>query len=107
MKTLPDAKTLEEITRRIVKTANPQRVFLFGSAVRGELTPDSDLDTLVIVDEPVHRQRMAQKIYRNLHGVGIAVDIIVASTKDTQNYGDKNGSILKPALQEGRILYEI
>ncbi|OQY31165.1 MAG: hypothetical protein B6I38_06260 [Anaerolineaceae bacterium 4572_5.1] len=107
MKTSPDTKTLNEITRRIVKVAKPQRVLLFGSAARGEFTPDSDLDMLVIVNEPVHRRRMAQEIYRNLHGVGVAVDVIVATLKDVQIYGKKSGTILKPALEEGRVLYEI
>ena len=36
-----------EMTRRIVKVANPCRVILFGSAARGEMRPDSDLDVLV------------------------------------------------------------
>lgn len=106
MKISPDKKILQEITRRIVKVANPQRVLLFGSAVRGDFTKDSDLDMLVIVSEPVHRRRMAQKIYRNLHGVGIAVDVVVATEEDIKKYGQSPGVILKPALKEGRVLYE-
>lgn len=102
----PNPKQLEEITKRIVAVANPRRVLLFGSAVRGNFHQDSDLDMLVIVNAPVHRRRMAQSIYRNLHGVGIAVDIIVATPDDIQQYSQQNGSILKPALEEGRVLYE-
>lgn len=106
MKISPDKKILQEITRRIVKVANPQRVLLFGSAVRGDFTKDSDLDMLVIVSEPVHRRRMAQKIYRNLHGVGIAVDVVVATEEDIKKIGQSAGTILKPALREGQALYE-
>jgi predicted nucleotidyltransferase len=39
---------LQEIIRRIVETAKPERVILFGSAARGEMGPNSDVDLLVI-----------------------------------------------------------
>jgi len=97
---------LKEVTRRIVALANPRRVVLFGSAARGRMSKDSDFDMLVVVKAPVHRRRMAQKIYRGLHGVGIAVDIVVATEADLQKYGSRAGTVLKPALKEGRVLYE-
>ncbi|HSL45934.1 MAG TPA: nucleotidyltransferase domain-containing protein [Anaerolineales bacterium] len=104
--TKPNKKLLDEVTRRIVASVKPQRVLLFGSAARGDMKKHSDLDMLVIMREPVHRRQTAQKIYRNLHGTGIAVDIIVATEKDLETYGARAGTILKSALQEGRTLYE-
>lgn len=102
----PQAATIAaEVTRRILETVQPQRVLLFGSSVRGELTRDSDLDVLVIVRGPVHRRRLAQKIIRNLRGVGAPVDIVVATEEDIAQYGDKFGTILRPALMEGQVLY--
>jgi len=44
---------------RILQMVKPQRIVLFGSAARGELKTDSDLDILVIVRGPVHRKRAA------------------------------------------------
>jgi predicted nucleotidyltransferase len=67
------ARVAEEVTRRILETVQPQRVLLFGSSVRGDFTKDSDLDVLVIMRGPVHRRQLAQKINRNLHGVGAPV----------------------------------
>ncbi|MGC8856525.1 MAG: nucleotidyltransferase domain-containing protein [Anaerolineae bacterium] len=99
------AKIAEEVTRRILEIVQPQRVLLFGSSARGEITPDSDLDVLVIVRGPVHRRQLAQKINRNMHGVGAPVDIIVATEEDIARYGDKFGTILRPALMEGQVLY--
>jgi len=99
------AKIAEEVTRRILETVQPQRVLLFGSSVRGVFTKDSDLDVLVIVRGPVHRRQLAQKINRNLHGVGAPVDIVVATEEDIAQYGDKFGTILRPALLEGQVLY--
>jgi uncharacterized protein len=39
---------LDEIVRRIVKAAKPEKIIMFGSAARGEMGPDSDLDILVV-----------------------------------------------------------
>ena len=106
VKSQSDKKVLQEVTRRIVSVAKPSRLLLFGSAVSGQMTEDSDLDILVVVQGPVHHRRMAQEIYRNLRGVGIAVDVVVATEEELQNYGHRAGTILKPALREGRVIYE-
>jgi predicted nucleotidyltransferase len=104
--TIPNQKLLDEVTRRIVASVKPQRVLLFGSAARRRMNKNSDFDMLVVMGEPVHRRQTAQKIYRNLHGTGIAVDIIVATEEDLEIYGQRPGTILKSALQDGRVLYE-
>ena len=104
--TTPNKKLLDEVTCRIVASVKPQRILLFGSAARKRMSKDSDFDILVVMPDPVHRRHTAQKIYRNLHGTGIAVDIIVATEKDLKEYSERAGTILKSALQEGRVLYE-
>jgi predicted nucleotidyltransferase len=100
------AGVLAEITRRIVATAHPQRILLFGSIASGRSTPDSDLDLLVIVRGPVHRRALAQEIYKNLQGILTPVDVVVATEQDVQQHGQTIGSILLPALREGKVIYE-
>ncbi|MBV6400266.1 MAG: hypothetical protein CNIPEHKO_00549 [Anaerolineales bacterium] len=99
-------KLLGEVTRRIVASVQPRRVLLFGSAVRGRMNKNSDLDMLVVMRASAHRRRTAQKIYRDLRGAGVAVDIVVATENDLKKYGGRAGTILKSALSEGRVLYE-
>jgi uncharacterized protein len=95
---------LQEIVRRIVAAVQPEKIVLFGSAVRGEMGPDSDLDLLVI--KPCsHRRRTAQKIERSLIGTGIPTDIIVAKPEDIEEYKDTIGLIYRPALREGKTIY--
>jgi uncharacterized protein len=107
-KNFPDSliEVVNDVTRRIVEVAKPQRVILFGSPVRGEMGPDSDLDFLVVVKAPVHRRRLAQQILRNLHGVSHPVDVVVATEEDIEKSGNQVGSILRPALREGQVFYE-
>ncbi|RIK31328.1 MAG: DNA polymerase beta [Anaerolineae bacterium] len=104
--TLPNQKLLKEVTRRIVDSVKPQRVLLFGSAARGRMNRNSDFDLLVVMSGRAHRRNAAQTIYRNLRGSGVAVDIVVATENDLKKYGKRAGTILKTALQEGRVVYE-
>lgn len=94
-----------DIVERIVAIAHPQTVILFGSAARGELGPNSDLDFLVVVDEPVHRRRVAQAIYRDLIGIGFAADIVVVTPDDIQRCRSDPFNVINPALNEGKVEY--
>jgi uncharacterized protein len=100
------AEVVREATRRIVSIANPQTVLLFGSTARGEGTADSDLDFLVVVKPPVQRRKLAQEIYRNLHGLPVSVDVVVVTSDDIEKFGDKVGTILPAARSEGKVVYE-
>ena len=97
-------QVLDEIIRRIVETAQPEKIILFGSAARGEMGPHSDVDLLVIKSN-VHRRRLTQAIYRNLFGVGQAVDVIVVTPEDIERYQDSFALVIEPALREGEVVY--
>jgi uncharacterized protein len=104
-KTVSD-EILQEIVRRIVKVAKPEKIILFGSAAREEMGPDSDLDFLVI-KSCKNRRKTARKIRRRLVGIGIPKDIIVATPEDIERYKDTIGLIYRPALKEGKVLYAV
>lgn len=94
-----------EIIRRIVATAQPRKVVLFGSAAGGEMHANSDLDLLVVVAPGTHRRRTAQAIYRNLIGVGFAADIVVVTEEDLVRHRENPGMIISAALLNGREVY--
>jgi len=99
-----DDETLQEIVRRIVDAVHPEKIILFGSAARGEMGPDSDIDVLV-VKRCAHRRETARTIRRKLIGIALPIDIIVATPEDLAAYGDTIGFIYRPALQEGKEIY--
>ena len=105
MERILSEQILAEMIRRVVEVAHPQRLILFGSAARGDLGPHSDVDLLVVVDQPVHRRRLAQAIYRNLVRVGFAADIVVVTTQDLERYKDNRYTVIRPALEEGQVVY--
>jgi uncharacterized protein len=101
-----DNPLIQELVRRIVQTASPSRVILFGSHARGTSRPDSDYDFLVVASVKGSRRQLRRAIYHSLYGLGVAKDIIVATPEDIEKFGHLIGSILKPALEEGITVYE-
>jgi predicted nucleotidyltransferase len=100
-----DQETLSRLVAKIVETAQPRRIILFGSAARGQIGVHSDVDLLVVMPDGIHRRRTAQAIYLGLSGAGIAKDIVVVTESDVRMYGDNPSLVLFPALREGREIY--
>lgn len=100
-----EARLYQEITRRIVTAADPVKVILFGSRARGTAHFGSDVDLLVIERDPVSTRQEAIRLRQLLRDLDIAVDIIVVGQAFAERYGDIPGSVLYPALREGRVLY--
>jgi predicted nucleotidyltransferase len=96
---------LIEITQRIVAISDPQQIILFGSQARGDARPDSDLDLLVVKEEVESPRAEAARIYRALAGLRIPVDIVVARSDYVRRHRDVVGTVVRPALREGRVLY--
>ena len=96
---------LGEIVRRIVVFAHPEQIILFGSTARGDATGNSDIDLLVIKADVPHRRKLAQKIHRQLFGIGVPVDILVFTPADLHRLRSAVGSIVPTALAEGRVIY--
>ncbi len=101
----PDDRLLDEVVRRTVAAAHPVRIILFGSAARGAMGPDSDLDLLVVVRDGVHRRRTAQAIYKSLGGIGFAKDVVVATEGDIRQFGKNPSLVICPALSQGKEIY--
>lgn len=94
-----------DLVRRILAVSSPRQIILFGSYARGDFGPHSDLDVLVIEDEVDSINAETQRLYQALRGLGAPVDIVVARTDYIRRYGDLVGSVARPALREGKVLY--
>jgi len=102
---------LGEIIRRVVDVAQPDRILLFGSTARGGARPkdhpsgESDVDLMVVKQEPCDRSRLTGEIYRRLHGVGRAVDVLVVTPEQVERYRDAHGLVFAPVLRDGKEVY--
>lgn len=95
---------LDAIVARIAEVAKPDKIILFGSAARGRMGPHSDVDLLVI-KSGAHRLNLMGEIYRHLHGMPVAVDVVVVRPEDVERYRDSPALVIASALKEGRVVY--
>ncbi|MFA5332851.1 MAG: nucleotidyltransferase domain-containing protein [Methanoregula sp.] len=97
---------MDEIIRRIVEVARPEQVILFGSAARGTTTPHSDLDFLVVKSGRYNSRTVAGEIYLRMRGIVTAIDLVIVTPKQVEEYRNSPFSVIYPALREGKVVYE-
>jgi len=99
------SKAIESLVQKIIEAVHPLRIILFGSYAQDKANPESDIDVLVVMPEGVHCRRTAQLLYRQIRGVGVAFDILVATPSILEKHKDNIGLIYRTVLQEGREIY--
>jgi len=97
---------IDKMTEVIVRQFDPLRVVLFGSHARGDASPDSDVDFLVVLPSVEDKRAAAVRIRRALDDFPAAKDIIVTTPEEIERRGHLVGTVLRPALREGRTIYE-
>lgn len=97
---------LPVIVDRIVRSFDPLRIILFGSHARGEARSGSDLDILVVLGEVKNKREAVVKIGNELSDLPVSKDIVVTTPEEISRRGEVIGLVLRPALREGRVIYE-
>ncbi len=99
------AAEIEAMVRRIVRRFAPHQVILFGSHARGDARPDSDVDLLVVMPIEGSKREKQIEIRIALHEFRIPKDVVVVTPEEVARKKDVVGTIVRPALREGRVLY--
>jgi uncharacterized protein len=96
---------IREFVGKIVEQFAPQRVILFGSYARGDATPDSDVDLLVIM--PTKKRTVQQALDIRL-GVSCSfpLDLLVRTPGDVKERLGLHDCFLQTIMNEGKMLYE-
>jgi len=97
---------VDEIVRRVLAVANPDKLILFGSAAAGTMTPDSDIDLLVVEPGPFDRREEYLRIRRALSEIEYPFDILFISREWFEESKEVIGGIAYPANKQGRVIYE-
>jgi len=96
---------IEQFGRQIGRQFGVEKVILFGSYARGEVTEDSDVDLLVIglfkgrsVDKSVEIRLKLRPSF--------PVDLLVRTPEKVRQRLEMGDSFLREILEEGKVLYE-
>ena len=95
-----------EVVRRVLTVACPDRIILFGSAATGQMTKDSDIDLLVVEPSPTNTHERRVAIRGAVGDIGYPVDVIVMRTERFERTKRFIGGIAYPANKYGRVIYE-
>lgn len=102
---LADAR-LAEVVRRLVAALQPERIYLFGSRARGEGTPESDYDVLVVVSQtPDAPYDLERRAYSALVGLATPVDVVVMSRERFERRRMVAASLPATVEREGELLF--
>jgi len=96
---------IQALADKIAREFHPEKIILFGSHARGDASPDSDVDLLVIMDSGQHPSRTAADIIYRVHPRTFAVDLIVRTPETVRTRLQMNDWFIRDVMQEGRVLY--
>jgi predicted nucleotidyltransferase len=100
-------EAIAEIARRLVDYFHPERVYLLGSAARGDGGPDSDLDFCVVLPDEAPESLYRPGIHKALWGVGTAADVVRWPASDfDMRARHVRASLPATIVREGKVLYD-
>lgn len=101
-------KNILEITNKIKNGYHPEKIVLFGSAVRGEFEAGSDIDFLIVKDshKPMHKR--VTDIFHLLRGMNHSypLDFVVFTPNELQKRLQLGDFFVKNIFEKGEIIYE-
>ena len=100
----PDRERLQAAVALVVSRLNPDQIVLFGSAVRDEMTDDSDVDLLAITERSASPATKRER-WTAEGATGYDVDVIVMDRATAEAGRHSTTRIQGVALEEGRTIY--
>jgi len=97
---------IRAVVARIVATAHPDKVILFGSYAYGKPTIDSDVDLLIIMESDERPAKRAIRIARELLDVPFPMDILVRTPAEIAERLQMEDYFMREIYQQGHVLYE-
>jgi predicted nucleotidyltransferase len=100
-------QVINQITERIKKEYQPEKIILFGSHAYGKPTEDSDIDLLIIKETDKRRTDRfceVRKILRDIRGVSIQ-PVVLTKAELNSRLKLRDDFILE-IMEKGEVLYE-
>jgi predicted nucleotidyltransferase len=98
-------REIENITDQIIEKYKPEKIILFGSAAKGELKPDSDVDFLIVKRETPHYGADRMRELSRLIERNVPIDFLIYRPEEFDKRLEMGDPFLRTVLKEGRVLY--
>lgn len=95
---------IDSITKQLIQKYKPEKIILFGSAITGSMTPDSDLDFFIVKNDQKPKHDRMVEVYR-LVDKDIAADFIIYTPQELSERLRLGDPFVKSIVSEGKVLY--
>lgn len=100
-----DERRIADLSERIVRNFQPDKIILFGSYAYGQPRADSDVDLLVVLPFEGRGFRKSLEILNRV-SPDFPVDLLARSPQDTTRRYAEGDPLIREALDHGKVLYE-
>lgn len=98
--------TLEHIIRYVVSVAEPEEIILFGSVADDTANVHSDIDLLIIAEDPVGRKEMAERIRNYIYQYSLKADVLICKRSRLEEEIATPDSFIKAVYKAGKQVYK-
>jgi len=98
-------KTLKDISRRLIKEYDPDKIILFGSRVEGTDNEGSDIDLVIVKateKRPLDRRIEVETL---LADRTVSIDIVVYTPDEMRSLYSMGSPFVEEIMEKGRLLY--
>jgi predicted nucleotidyltransferase len=96
---------IKSITSQIIEKYKPDKIILFGSAARGELSAESDVDFIIIKQDTPYLGAERIRELSRLINRDIPVDFLIYRPDEFEGRLAMGDPFLKSIIKEGKMLY--
>jgi predicted nucleotidyltransferase len=100
-----DDRCIADLSERIVREFQPDKIILFGSYAYGQPRADSDVDLLVVLPFEGRGFRKSLEILNRV-SPDFSVDLLARRPQDTARRYAEGDPLIREALDHGKVLYE-
>lgn len=93
------------LVARLIRTLQPELVVLFGSYACGKVTPESDVDLLIVVASELAAEELARRRAQLVSGILPRIDLVPATLDELSSARGERAAFLRGVLQQGVILH--
>ncbi len=101
-----DQSDLKAITHRIVAAYDPERIYLFGSYAKGEMTKRSDIDLIIVKRSNLPRKIRGRDMDAVLADFAIDFDLLFVTPEELEVERNKSRTLLKTVMSTARLIYQ-
>ncbi len=98
--------TLGKIIDYAARIADPDEIILFGSMSTGKANWFSDIDLLIVSDNPAIKKEVASRIMCFSRELSLKSDVLIYSKSEIERETQRPNSFIAAIIKSGKIVYE-